>query len=72
MDVSHHRWLKTVCVCIGFACYLFMWMGILHASMSAYHAFTVLVEARRGYIGVADSCELPHGWWESNPGLPEE
>lgn len=51
-----------------------MHMGVLFACVYAPHVCLVAVEVRIGYprAGVKDDCDLPRGWWEQNPGPPQE
>jgi hypothetical protein len=53
----------------------FMYMSTLPACMSVYHVCLVPAEARSvraQETGVIDSCELPCGCWELNPGPLKE
>lgn len=50
-----------------------VWVFYLDVCLYLWRRFEVQkVTSRYSGFGVAEGCDLPYGWWESNPGLLEE
>ena len=50
-----------------------LWVFYLDVCLYLWRRFEVQkVTSRYSGFGVAEGCDLPYGWWESNPGLLEE